>query len=379
MDSIVMVDPRVTKLAEQLCSFSCELGPDDSVLIHAFDIPDEVVAEFVRVAYTYGSKVFVRRESTMVRRAMMHGMTEANAAGHADIEKYEMERMTAYIALRGAHNNLELAEVPGEISSMWSKVYSTPVVFGVRVPKTKWVALRWPNPAFAQMASMSTPAFEDFYFKVCTLDYGRMAEAAKPLVDLMNRTDRVKITGPGTHLEFSIKGIGSVPCSGDRNIPDGECFSAPVKTSMNGHVQYNTVSLYQGVEFKNIFFRVENGRIVEAKCDGQTEKLNEILDTDEGARYFGEWSLGYNPHVLHPMKDTLFDEKIAGSFHLTPGNAYDPPGGNGNVSSVHWDIVCIQREDYGGGEIYFDDVLIRKDGIFTLPELQGLNPQELGR
>ena len=176
-----------------------------------------------------------------------------------------------------------------------------------------------------------------------------------------------------------IKGIGAVPCSGHRNIPDGECFSCPIRESVNGVVQYNTVSLYQGTEFKDIRFVVKNGRIVEACASGQDEKINHILDTDEGARYFGEWSLGYNPFVLHPMKDTLFDEKIAGSFHLTPGNAYTGPGGNGNKSSLHWDIVNIQRPDYGGGEVHFDGKLIRKDGLFVLPELERLNPDKLGR
>jgi aminopeptidase len=289
-----------------------------------------------------------------------------------------MEQMTAYIALRGSHNYAELSDVPGEVQTMWNREYTQPVVFGIRVPKTKWVALRWPTPGMAQQASMSTPAFEKFYFDVCTLDYAKMGEACKPLEDLMNRTDRVRIEGPGeTSFSFSIKGIGAVPCTGDRNIPDGECFSAPVRESVNGVVAFNTVSLYQGTEFKDIRYVIREGKIVDASAGANTEKLNEILDTDEGARYFGEWSLGFNPYVLHPMKDTLFDEKIAGSFHFTPGNAYDPPGGNGNKSGVHWDTVMIQRPDYGGGEIYFDGVLIRKDGMFTLPELQGLNPENL--
>jgi aminopeptidase len=369
-----MLDPRVTRLAELLCDHSIRLNSDDAVLVHAFDIPEEAVAEIVRVAQSRGAKVAVRLESNLVKRQLLHGMTEANAKTIAAIEKYEMEQMTAYIALRGTHNYAETADLPGDIMKMWQKEYTTPVVFGVRVPNTKWVALRWPTPGMAQQASMSTPAFEKFYFDVCTLDYAKMAAATNPLEELMARTDKVRITGPGTDLSFSIKGIGAVGCAGEANIPDGECFTAPVRESVNGTVQYNTVSLYQGTEFKDIFFRVENGRIVEATAGANTAKLNEILDTDEGARYFGEWAIGFNPYVLEPMKDTLFDEKIAGSFHLTPGNAYDPPGGNGNKSSIHWDIVCIQRPEYGGGEIWFDDVLIRKDGLFVLDELKGLNP-----
>ena len=372
-----MVDPRVTRLAELLCSHSCDLSSSDTVLIHAFDIPDESVAEVVRVAQTTGARVAVRLESNIVKRQLMHGMTESNAKLIADIEMHEMKQMTAYIALRGSDNYAELSDVPQENQATWNREYTQPVVFGVRVPNTKWVALRWPTPGMAQQASMPTAAFEKFYFDVCTLDYAKMARASKPLEDLMSSTDQVHILGPGTDLRFSIKGIGAVACSGDRNIPDGECFTAPVKDSMNGTIAYNTVSLYQGTEFKDICYTVKNGKIVEATAGSNTGRLNEILDTDEGARYFGEWAIGFNPYVLHPMKDTLFDEKIAGSFHLTPGNAYDPPGGNGNKSAIHWDTVLIQRPDYGGGEIWFDGRLIRKDGIFVIPELEGLNPENL--
>ncbi len=372
-----MLDPRVTKLANLLCSHSCQLNADDKVLIHAFDIPEEVVAEVVRVAHSRGAKVAVRLESNVIRRQLMLGMDQANARLIADSERYEMENMTAYIALRGTHNYAEASDVPAEITKVWSKEYTTPVVFGVRVPKTKWVALRWPTAGMAQQANMSTAAFENFYFDVCTLDYAKMARAAKPLADLMNKTNMVRVTGVGTDFTLSIKDIGAVPCSGDRNIPDGECFSAPVRESVNGVVQFNTSSLYQGTDFSDIRYVMKNGKIVEATAGANTEKINEILDSDEGARYFGEFAIGFNPYVLHPMKDTLFDEKIAGSFHFTPGNAYDPPGGNGNKSSIHWDTVFIQRPEYGGGEIWFDDVLVRKDGLFVLPELLALNPDQL--
>ena len=372
-----MLDPRVTKLAELLCTHSCQLNESDTLLVHAFDIPEEAVAEVVRVAQTKGAKVAVRLESSLVRRQILHGLTEESARLIANVEKYEMEQMTAYIALRGTDNYAELSDVSGDNMNLWSREYTTPVVFGVRVPRTKWVALRWPSAGMAQQANMSTPGFEKFYFDVCTMDYAKMATACAPLQELMEKTDMVRLVGPGTDCTFSIKDVGAVACTGRRNIPDGECFSAPVKDSINGVVQYNTVSLYQGTEFKDIKLTMKNGQIVDAEAGAQTELLNKILDTDPGARYFGEFAIGFNPYVLHPMKDTLFDEKIAGSFHFTPGNSYDPPGGNGNVSSIHWDIVNIQRPEYGGGEIWFDGVMIRKDGLFVLPELEGLNPDKL--
>jgi aminopeptidase len=227
---------------------------------------------------------------------------------------------------------------------------------------------------------MSTEAFEDFYFKVCAgVDYAKMAKAAKPLQELMARTDRVQIKGPGTDLSFSIKGIGAEPCNGDRNIPDGECFSCPTIDSSEGVIQFNCETLYHGTVFNNIRLRLAKGKIVQATADSEanTRKLNEILDSDAGGRRIGEWSLAYNPHIARPMKDILFDEKIAGSFHFTPGGAYDHAG-NGNKSTIHWDMVCIQRPEYGGGEVWLDGKLIRKDGLFLPKQLQGLNPDRLG-
>ena len=371
-----MTDPRVKNLADMLCSYSMELSSKDTLLIHTFDMPMPVITQFVKSAQQTGAKVTVRIEDSSVRRQLLHGMAQEGAKIASDIQLSEMEHMTAYLALRGAHNISEFSDVPSENMEAWNKAYRT--VLDHRVNKTKWVVLRWPLSSMAQLASMSTEAFEDFYFRVCTLDYKKMSDATLPLKELMDKTDQVHLVGPGTDLKFSIKDIGSEPCVGHRNIPDGECYSCPVKDSVEGVVQYNTTTVYRDVTFKNVRFVVKKGKIVEATADTNTDKLNEILDSDEGARYFGEWSLGYNPFILHPMMDTLFDEKIAGSFHLTPGQAYEDVG-NGNKSSIHWDIVCIQRPEYGGGEVWFDGKLIRKDGLFVLPELQGLNPENLSK
>src|SRR5216110_3346240 len=244
-----------------------------------------------------------------------------------------------------------------------------------RVKKTKWVVLRWPTPSMAQLAGMSTEAFEDFYFEVCTLDYRKLQPGMKALKRLMEKTDRVEIKGPGTDLRFSIKGIPAVICGGDRNIPDGEVFTAPVKNSVEGHITFNAPTIYQSIAFDGIRLDFREGKIIQATSN-QTEKLNKILDSDAGARYIGEFALGFNPYILEPMRDILFDEKIAGSFHFTPGQAYEGVG-NGNKSQVHWDMVCIQRPEYGGGEIWFDGRLVRKDGLFTTKPLQKLNPEFL--
>lgn len=370
-----MRDPRLQTLAAGLVGYSVEVKPGDKVLIEMIGSEREIVHCLVEEVHARGGYPYVVYEDRAVLSSLLQSVTKEQLEHWAEMDLRRMKEMDCYIAIRSGENVNEMSDVPDDKNEMYKRIYYKPVHLEQRVKKTRWVVLRYPSPSMAQLANKSTRAFENFYFDVCNLDYRKMDEAMQPLADLMARTDRVKITGPGTELSFSIKGIGSKKCSGHRNIPDGEVFSCPVRDSVNGVITYNTPSVYSGITFENIRFRFENGKIVEATAS-DTNRLNAILDSDEGARYIGEFSLGFNPYILHPMKDTLFDEKIAGSLHFTPGQAYEECD-NGNRSSVHWDLVLIQRPEYGGGEVYFDDVLIRKDGLFVIPELEGLNPGHL--
>src|SRR5947209_10799341 len=364
-----MHDDRFDKLAKLLVEYSIRLKRDETVLIEAFDIPDEMTVALIRAVRKAGGVPFAQTYQTRVNRALALEASERQLNLLASHELARMRKMNAYIAVRGSNNITELSDVPAETMKLLAKKMRP--VQDQRVKKTKWVVLRWPSPSMAQLASMSTEAFEDFYFEVCTLDYRKLQPGMKALKALMDRTDRVEIKGPGTDLRFSIKGIGSVICGGDRNIPDGEVFSCPIKDSVQGHVLFNAPTIYQGTGFDNIRLEFQDGKVVKATANN-TEKLNKILDSDSGARYIGEFSLGFNPFVLRRMRDILFDEKIAGSFHFTPGQAYEDAD-NGNRSQVHWDMVCIQRPDYGGGEVYFDGKLIRRDGEFIPANLRSLN------
>jgi aminopeptidase len=368
-----MNDPRYTKLARLLVNYSTELKKGERILLDMIDVPDEFTVELVRAVRAAGATPFVETRHTRVSREQLLGVTDAQAADIRDMEMFRMKKMQAYIAIRGADNMNENSDVPSERMKMYSKVLRP--VLDYRVNKTRWCVLRWPSPSMAQAAGMSTEAFEDLYFDVCTMDYEKMARAMAPLEKLMAKTDRVHLKGPGTDLTFSIKGIGAKMCKGDRNIPDGEVFSCPTKTSVNGMIQFNTPTLYSGTKFENVRLELIDGKIVKATANNN-KRLNEILDTDAGARFIGEFSLGFNPYILNPMCDILFDEKIAGSLHFTPGQAYEDCG-NGNKSAIHWDMVLIQRKEWGGGEVWFDGELIRKDGIFVRKELKALNPQNL--
>lgn len=370
-----MRDPRLQRLAANLVGYSVDVQPGENVLVEMIGSERELLKCVIEEIAQRGGRPFVELTDRSVERSLLRNASQEMIETWAAYDMERMKRMQGYIGIRAGENINEMSDVPPTASKLYDRLYRHPIHSEQRVKKTKWVVLRYPNSSMAQLANMSTEAFEDFYFDVCNLDYAKMSRAMDPLEEIMNRTDKVRITGPGTDLTFSIKGIGAKKCAGDRNIPDGEVFSCPVRDSVNGTLSYNTPSVYNGFTFENIKFTFENGKIVEATAN-DTDRINALLDTDEGARYIGEFSLGFNPYILHPMKDTLFDEKIAGSLHFTPGQAYEETD-NGNRSSIHWDLVLIQRPDYGGGEVYFDDRLIRKDGMFVVPELEGLNPEAL--
>jgi aminopeptidase len=329
----------------------------------------------ITAVYDAGGYPYVQLHDETITRALLLGTSEEHQETWARHALNQMKDMDCYIGIRGSDNITETSDVPDDKMSLYARMFRQPVHTNQRVKHTKWVVLRYPNASMAQLANMSTEAFEDFYFQVCNVDYERMAKAMEPLVKRMEQADQVRIVGPGTDLTFSIKDIPVIKCAGENNIPDGEVFTAPVRDSVNGKITFNAPSVYQGVTFENICFEFQNGKIIKATAN-QTDRINQILDTDEGARFIGEFSIGVNPYINHPMKDTLFDEKINGSFHFTPGNAYDEAD-NGNRSSVHWDLVSIQRPEYGGGEIYFDGELIRKDGLFVVDDLVPLNPENL--
>ncbi len=371
-----MADSRWETLAEILVQHSTRLGPDDRLLIECFDAEDTTLArQIVRKATARGATVLVETKDTRVVRELIRRGNAASMELWGRVERARMEQLTAYIALRGSRNISEMFDVPSEKMNLFNDHVQRPVHFDCRIKSTKWCVLRLPGPGMAQQAGMSTEAFEDFYFDACCVDYPRLAKALRPLVDRMNAARDVHITGPGTDLRFSIEGIPVIPCAGEMNIPDGEVFTAPVRDSVQGHVTFNAPTIYQGASFDGIRLEFKDGRIVKADCaGGDSERLRRIFESDEGASYIGEWSIGCNPRVLKPMRDILFDEKIAGSFHFTPGNAYDEAD-NGNRSKIHWDLVQIQREDFGGGTIAFDGVPIRVNGLFVPDDLKALDPE----
>lgn len=370
-----MRDPRNETLAQILVTYSTRVQPGEVVYIHGIGAETTHLVECTlsQVLKAGGVPVVHMAEPRHSRRFALEAddptMERLGELNLADIKQAQV-----YIAIRGGDNAFELADVPGARMQKLTQVMKPSLDY--RVKQTKWVVLRYPNPSMAQLAQTSSEAFADFYYRVCCLDYSRMNEAMDALKARMERTDQVRICTPTTDLRFSIQGIPAVKCAGEMNIPDGECFTAPVRESVQGVIQFNAPTVRDGVAFDDVRLEFRDGKVVSASARARTERLNELLDTDDGARYLGEFSFGVNPCILEPMRDILFDEKIAGSVHFALGNSYDEAP-NGNVSAVHWDLIQIHRPEYGGGEIFLDGELIRKDGRFVVPDLVSLNPENL--
>ncbi|MCP5454084.1 MAG: aminopeptidase [Spirochaetaceae bacterium] len=370
-----MIDSRLEKLAKILVNYSVAVKPGENVLVQDTGVEPAFDRALVKAIHEAGGRAFVSLRDKTLDRALLRDAPPEQVELQARFERERMDEMDCFIGFNAWRNLSSWSDLSGGELDLYNKNIWKKVHIESRLPGTRWVVLRFPTAAMAQMAAMSEEAFEDFFFDVCTMDYARMSKAMDPLVSYLAKTDKVRIVGPGTDLSFSIKGLPPIKCDGSMNIPDGEVYTAPVKGSVNGVIQYNTPSEHEGFTYENIRFEFKDGKIVKATSN-DNERLNRVLDTDEGARYVGEFAFGVNPYITRAMKETLFDEKISGSIHFTPGNSYDDCF-NGNRSAVHWDLVLIQTPEFGGGEIWLDGRLVRKDGLFVVPELEGLNPKNL--
>lgn len=367
-----MYDSRIDDLARQLVRYSTSVVKGDKVLIDVFDVPESIAIALIRQVREAGATPFVNIHKARISRELGVKATEEQYGVIAKHTLAQMKSMDVYIAVRGSENINELSDVPADrMKIIAGKMRPT---LNYRVNKTRWCVLRWPTSAMAQQAMMSTEAFEDFYFRVCLLDYKSMLPAMNALKDLLDEAKDVHIMAPNTDLRFSIDGQTAIACGGTHNIPDGEVFTSPVRDSVEGKLTYNAPTVYQGIAFDNVCLEFEKGKIVKATANN-TKALNRILDSDAGARFIGEFAIAFNNEITEPMRDILFDEKIGGSFHFTPGQAYEGPADNGNRSQVHWDMVQIQRKDYGGGEILLDGKVLRRDGLFVPKSLAKLNPK----
>ncbi len=373
----MQMDVRIKQLAENIIKKSIKLKKGEKVYIEGFsDSVKDLFQELIRQAVKAGAIPYWQFNDNAFIKAFVDNASEAQMKEFGQMQARIMAECSAYVAVRGYDDLFMMSDIKPKQQALYMKHYYTPVHFDIRVPKTRWCVLRYPNKTMAAVSKMSVETLENFYFDACLVDYAKMGKAMETLKKLMEKTDKVRIVAPETDLSFSIKNIPVIASQGTHNLPDGEVYTAPVKNSINGVIRFNTDTLYEGEFFSRIHLEFKNGKIINGTSAANNQRFQQILNHDEGSRYIGEFAIGVNPYVVKPMLDILFDEKISGSLHMAIGNAYDEAF-NGNRSDNHWDLVLIQTKEWGGGEIWFDDKLIRKDGKFVLPELKKLNPENL--
>lgn len=362
-----MYEKEMQKLANNLVNKSVKAQKGERVLID-YSCTDKLFIRFlIEEIIKVGAVPQIWNTNKYLKKQIILNGTEDTFNKMAEIDSFTMQNSDCVIIVRGEENLFDFTDVPIQKQKLFSICYDKKVHNDIRLNK-KWVLLRFPSPSFAQSAHLSTEAFNTFYYKVCNYNYENLKEKMEPLKKLMEKTDKVRIIAKDTDLVFSIKDIPAIKCCGECNIPDGEIYTAPVKNSINGQIRFNVNASIDGNFYSTILLKFKDGKIID--CDDF--RFEKILDTDEGSRYIGEFAFGLNNAIVHPVLDILFDEKMAKSIHMAVGNSYDDAP-NGNKSAVHIDLIQCHSKDYGGGEIYFDDVLIRKNGEFLLEELQPLN------
>ena len=365
-----MINPKNKELAELILDHSVELKKDEHIMLQLTGFNGiDLLRALVEAVRSRNAKPYVQINDAEIQRILLETGDAAFWKDQAELDQLpRMKKMDAFVGIRASQNIFENSHVSSEANKLYADHFLQPVHFKERVNNTRWVVLRYPSPAFAMNAKMPTQAFEEFYYNACLLDYKKLEEAMKPLHSMLDETKMIQLKGDGTDIEFSVEGQPWIPCFAKRNVPDGELFSSPILDSVNGRITY-TASVYQGKPFEYVTLDVKDG-VVHDFDSSDNEALGNILDSDDGARRFGEFSFGLNPVIKKPMYDILFDEKIYGSNHLTLGHDYEVAP-NGNTSSIHWDLVCI------GADVFLDGKKIREGRNFIIDELKGLNPSAL--
>lgn len=373
-----MSDPRMQRLARLVVNYSISVKPKEKVIIDCTFDSIPMAKALVKEIYAAGGHPFVNYTDDALTSELMAGTDREHLENIMKYDAWKTLDVDAWIKLNIPRNKFEnsiIADEQLKNITRWKNEIKAELGLDKQRPEVKPCVMTFPTHFTAHLAQMGTDEYADFYYQACLANYRKMAVSLEVLAELMSRTNEVHLVGMDTDLKFSLKGMKTLVSAGDRNMPDGEAYCSPVKDSLNGIITYNIPSPYEGIVFENIRFEFKEGKIVKATSN-YTDRLNKILDTDEGARHIGEFAITVNPMITRPTGSILFDEKMTGAIHLTPGNEIWKTG-NGNRSMIHWDIVYSQLPQHGGGEIWFDGKLIRRDGRFVPEKLHCLNPENL--
>lgn len=367
-----MADPRVEKLADVLVSYSVTVRPGDKVLIRGGTQAEPLLkAVYAKVLQAGGHPLMLLSLPGMDELLYRHASDEQLQYIHAP-QKLILETYDVSIGIRSAENTKALSGVdPAKMvlqrqaGAELMKTYFKRSASG----ELRWTGTLFPTNAYAQDAEMSLSDYEDFVYGACMPDmddpvghWRRFSAWQQQIVDWLKGKERVHVVGPETDLHLKISDRVFMNSDGKRNMPSGEVFTGPVEDSVNGHVHFSYPAIVAGREVTGIRLQFADGRVVKASAEKNEDFLLQTLETDEGARYVGEFAIGTNKGITRFTRQILFDEKISGSFHMALGAGY-PETGSKNQSAIHWDMICDMRD---GGEIWVDDELLYKDGEFAI-------------
>lgn len=367
-----MTDPRIRKWADVLTRYSAPVQPGHKVLIRGTTLAEPLILQLVRAVLERDAYPHVQMEPPELNEVIFRYASDRVLDMVPDLMRTEFERMDVRFTVRSDSNTRALTNVdPAKmVRAQRARQSLTDLVMQRQAAgDLNCCGTLFPNPAYAQDAEMGLLEYTEFVFDACFLNeddpvarWQQQAEHQQRLVEYLDAAHEVHVKASGTDLRVGVGGRKWINARGNRNFPDGEVFTGPVENEVNGHVTFNFSSVYAGREVRGVQLWFEEGRVVKASADHNKEFLLKTLDTDEGARFLGEFAFGTNFNIQRFVRNTLFDEKIGGTIHMALG--FSPPETGGkNLSAIHWDIVCDLREE---GEVYVDGELFQKEGHFTI-------------
>lgn len=373
-----MMDQRLKQMAKTVINYSLNIQPGEKVLIDSTKNCSEMIKYMIKLIADRGAIPLVMLKETDIKRSLIINGCKEQFELMKTQEETILNKVDVYINMIDSDNCFDMSDIPSEKRALYQKYYFQPINFEIIVPKLRWITVDYPSISSAQQFGMSTDEYENYFFDAVNVDYEELGKKMQKLKELLDKGKHIQIESPNVNLSFNIDNLCSEVCSGKINLPDGEVFIAPTINSANGEIEFNVPSRYQGSSFEKIKLFFQDGRVVNYSSQTNYEKLAEILESDEGNKYIGEFAIGTNPNINRPRSNILFDEKMLGSFHIALGNSHSLSD-NGNKASIHWDMVNVLTENYGGGRIILDDEVIQENGIFVHHDLKELNSKVLSK
>ncbi|HVL24594.1 MAG TPA: aminopeptidase [Thermomicrobiales bacterium] len=367
-----MADPRLEKWAQALAGYSVEVQPGQTVAITGHVAAAPLLREVAKAVVARGGFPVMLPVIEGPGTDLLLNGSDEQIQFITPVERFVRAEADVVINVLAETNTKRQSAVdPGRQSLFQSARRELVETYMRRAAEgaLDWTLTLYPTDAYAQDADMDTEAYTDFVLRACKLDrddpvaaWLELKERQQKLIDWLDGKKEVHLTAPDVDLTLSIEGRTWINSDGKRNFPSGEIFTGPVENSVNGAIRFSFPVVTAGRQIEDIRLRFEDGKVVDATAAKNEDYLIRTLDTDEGARYLGEFAFGTNFDITEFTKNILFDEKIGGTVHMAVGAGY-PETGSSNKSAVHWDMICDLRR---GGQVTVDGELFQKDGKFVI-------------